>query len=176
MVERKGIVTFSGNPITLLGQELTVGAQAPDFKLQANDLSIKTLGDYKGKRLVLSVLPSLDTSVCDEQARRFVAMSESLGPDTAVLVVSCDLPFAQSRWVLEKKASGVTTLSDHLNLNFGLAYGVAIKEMRLLSRSVFIISKDRSITYIQMVREITNQVDFDDVEAAASRLIAQEGK
>lgn len=168
MEERKGIITFGGKPLTLLGPTLGAGSKAPGFTLQANDLSAKTLADYKGKIIVLSVVPSLDTGVCDMQTRRFNQEATALGGDVAVLTVSADLPFAQARWCGAAGVKNVETLSDHLNLNFGLGYGVAIQELRLLTRAVFVIDKQGKISYAQIVPEVTNPVDFDAALAAVS--------
>lgn len=174
MEERKGIITFGGKPLTLLGPELTVGTHAPDFSLQTNDLSTKTLSDYLGKIVVISVVPSLDTGVCDMQTRRFNQEATAMGDDVAVLTVSVDLPFAQARWCGAAGVNNVETLSDHLNLNFGLAYGVAIQELRLLTRAVFVINKKGQICYVQIVPEVTNPVDFDAALAAVSAVKAEE--
>lgn len=172
MQERKGVITFGGNPLTLLGPALAVGSQAPDFTLSANDLSPKTLSDYKGKIVVLSVVPSLDTGVCDLQTKRFNKEATALGDDVKVLTVSVDLPFAQARWCGTAGVENVETLSDHLNLNFGLAYGVAIQELRLLTRAVFVIDKNGKVTYAQVVPEVTNEVDFDAALSAVAALKA----
>lgn len=172
MQERKGVITFGGNPLTLLGPELKVGDAAPAFKLLANDLSPKEMSGYKGKILVISVVPSLDTGVCDLQTKRFNKEATDLGSDVKVLTVSVDLPFAQARWCGAAGVDNVETLSDHLNLNFGLAYGVAIQELRLLSRAVFVVDKEGKIRYAQIVPEVTNAVDFDAALAAVSAVKA----
>lgn len=169
--ERKGVITFAGTPMTLFGGELTVGSKAPDFSLQATDLSIKTMADYAGKVLIISVVPSLDTGVCDAQTKRFSQEVEKLGDNAVILTVSCDLPFAQLRWCGTQGVNNVVTLSDHLNLNFGLAYGVAIKELRLLTRAAFVVGKDGTIVYSQIVPEVTTPINFDEVLAAASRVL-----
>ena len=171
MEERKGVVTFGGNPLTLLGPALKTGDRAPDFTLQANDLSPKKLSDYSGKVLVISVVPSLDTGVCDAQTKRFNHEAVALGDQVRVLTVSCDLPFAQARWCGSAGVSNLETLSDHLNLNFGLAYGVAIKELRLLARAVFVVGTDGKIAYVQIVPEATNEVDFNSALEAAKKIV-----
>lgn len=172
MQERKGIITFGGNPLTLLGPELAVGGAAPDFRLLANDLSPRTMSDYKGKILVISVVPSLDTGVCDLQTKRFNTEATGLGDDVKVLTVSVDLPFAQARWCGASGVNNVETLSDHLNLNFGLAYGVAIQELRLLTRAVFVVDKKGVLRYAQIVPEVSNPVDFDAALAAVAKVKA----
>lgn len=168
MQERKGVITFGGKPLTLLGPELHSGSHAPDFYLLANDLFTRSMADYKGKILVISVVPSLDTGTCDLQTKRFNNEATALGEDVKILTVSVDLPFAQARWCGATGVKNVETLSDHLNLNFGLAYGVAIQELRLLARSVFVINKNGKITYVQIVPEVRDPVDFDAALAAVS--------
>ncbi|MDR1126340.1 MAG: thiol peroxidase [Deltaproteobacteria bacterium] len=170
MEERKGVVTFGGNPLTLLGPALKAGDKAPDFTLQANDLSPKKLSDYSGKVLVISVVPSLDTGVCDAQTRRFNQEAVALGDQVKVLTVSCDLPFAQARWCGAAGIANLETLSDHLNLNFGLGYGVAIKELRLLARAVFVVAADGKIAYIEIVPEATHEVNFKAALEAAKKV------
>ncbi|MSR78007.1 MAG: thiol peroxidase, partial [Candidatus Omnitrophica bacterium] len=137
--ERKSAVTFKGNPITLVGPEVKVGDKAPDFKVLANDLSEVTLANSKGKTRVISVVPSLDTPVCDLQTKRFNEEAGKFPKDVVVYTVSTDLPFAQKRWCGASSATNIQALSDHRETSFGTAYGVLIKELRLLSRAVFIV-------------------------------------
>ncbi len=164
--EHTGIITFAGNPLTLLGTTVNTGDKAPDFTVLANDLSPRTLSDYAGKVLVISVVPSLDTGVCDMQTRRFNTEAAGLSDNVRILTISCDLPFAQARWCGAAGVNSLETLSDHKDLSFGLAYGVAIKELRLLARAVFVINADGIITYKQIVPEMTSAVDFDAALAA----------
>ena len=171
-IERKGAVTFKGNPVTLLGPELKVGDQAPDFKVLANDLSEVTLADSKGFVRIISVVPSLDTGVCDAQTRRF--NEEAGGIDgVKVLTVSVDLPFAQKRWCGAAGVENVQTLSDHRDLSFGMAYGVAIKEMRLLARAVFVVDQNDQIVYVEYVPESTNHSDYEAPILAAKKALNQ---
>ncbi|MDL2306704.1 thiol peroxidase [Desulfovibrio sp. OttesenSCG-928-C06] len=170
MQERKGVITFAGNPLTLLGSELQIGSQAPEFNLQANDLSQKKLSDYSGKVVIISVVPSLDTGVCDAQTKRFNQEASALGDHVKILTVSCDLPFAQARWCGAAGVSNLETLSDHMNLNFGLAYGVAIKELRLLSRAVFVLDQNHKLVYSEMVPEVTSEVNFQAALDAAKKV------
>ena len=121
----------------------------------------RTLADYKGKVLVISVVPSLDTPVCDMQTRRFNTEAAKLSDNVRILTISCDLPFAQTRWCGAAGVDAVETLSDHRDLSFGTAYGVAIKELRLLSRAVFVICANGVIAYEQIVKEVTHDVDFE---------------
>lgn len=166
-MERNNIITFMGNPMTLQGNPVKAGDKAPDFVLRANDLSLRTLADYKGKTLVISVVPSLDTGLCDLQTRRFNSEAASLGEHVRVLTVSCDLPFAQARWCGAAGATQLETLSDYYDLSFGLAYGVAIKELRLLTRSIFVLDKNGMVTYVEIVPEVASEVNFDAALAAA---------
>ncbi|HIX42908.1 MAG TPA: thiol peroxidase, partial [Candidatus Kurthia intestinigallinarum] len=140
-------VTFGNNPVTLVGQEIKVGDKAPDFKVLDNARAEKTLADYAGKKLLISVVPSLDTGVCDQQTRKFNEAASELGEDYKVLTVSVDLPFAQKRWCGNAGVENVETLSDHYAVSFGDAYGVHMKEHRLLARSIFVINEAGEVTY-----------------------------
>ncbi len=165
-MERTGIITFLGNPLTLTGNPVEKGQKAPDFTLLNNDLEPRTLADYKGKTLLVSVVPSLDTGVCDLQTRRFNHEAAALGEHVRILTVSCDLPFAQARWCGAAGADKLETLSDHRDLSFGTAYGVVIKELRLLARSIFVIDKTGTVTYSQIIPEVTHEVDYAAALAA----------
>ncbi len=166
-MERKGVITFKGNPMTLLGTPLQKGDTAPNFAALANNLTPKGPADYKGKVLILSVVPSLDTGVCDLQTKRFNQEAGALGDKIQILTISCDLPFAQSRWCGAADVKSLETLSDHRDLSFGMAYGVVIKELRLLTRSIFVINPQGKITYSEIVPEVTQAVNFDTALAAA---------
>lgn len=159
--ERKSAVTFKGNPITLVGPEVKVGDTAPDFKVLANDLSEVTLANSKGKTRVISVVPSLDTPVCDLQTKRFNEEAGKFPKDVVVYTVSTDLPFAQKRWCGASSATNIQALSDHRETSFGTAYGVLIKELRLLSRAVFIVGADDKIQYAEYVKEVTQHPNYD---------------
>ncbi|MBP3949768.1 thiol peroxidase [Bacillus suaedae] len=153
-------VTFKNNPVTLLGSEVKVGDQAPDFTVLANDLSEVTLADSKGKKRLISVVPSIDTGVCDQQTRRFNEEAAGL-ENVEVLTLSVDLPFAQKRWCAAAGLEAVSTLSDHRDLSFGQAYGVVIKELRLLTRAVFVIDSNDKISYVEYVAEATNHPNYE---------------
>lgn len=161
-------VTFKGNPVTLLGNEVKVGDQAPDFKVLANDLSEVTLQDSKGQVRLISVVPSLDTGVCDAQTRRFNEEAGSLD-NVKILTVSVDLPFAQKRWCGAAGIEKVQTLSDHRELSFGEAYGVAIKELRLLARAVFVVDSNDKVTYVEYVSEATDHPNYEAAIEAAKQ-------
>lgn len=171
-MERTGLVTFNGNPLTLVGAPVKVGDQAPDFTVIANDLSTKTLADYKGKVIIISSVPSLDTSVCDMATRHFNQEAGKLGPNVRILTISADLPFAQARWCGAAGITGVETLSDHNTLSFGEGYGMILKELRLLARGVYVLDKNHKVVYVEIVDEVTRQVNFNAaIEAAKKALI-----
>jgi thiol peroxidase len=167
MTKTKNTVTFKGNPLTLSGSLPKVGEKAPDLDVLSNDLSPVKLSDFKGKTLVICSVQSLDTSVCDTETRKFNEQATSLGDDVAVLVISMDLPFAQRRWCGSAGIKNVQTLSDHRDASFGRAYGVLVKEQRLLARTVFVVDKKGVIRYIQLVDEMTNEPDYDAALKAA---------
>ena len=161
MAKTKNTITSKGNPLTLAGSLPKVGDMAPDFEVLGNDLSAVKLSDFKGKRLVICSVPSLDTPVCDTEVRKFNEHATSLGDDVSVLVISMDLPFAQKRWCGAAGVKNVRTLSDHRDAKFGAAYGVLIKELRLLARAVFVVDKSGRIRYIQVVGELSNEPDYE---------------
>ncbi len=156
-------VTFQGNTLHLEGNLPEVGKKAPDFSLATNDLGRHALKDYAGKILVLATVPSLDTPVCDLEMRHFNTEAAKLSDKVRIAAVSCDLPFAQSRWCGAANADRVETLSDYMDNSFGLGYGVLIKEWKLLARSVFVIDPSGVLVYEQLVPEITNQPNYAPV-------------
>ncbi len=159
-VERTGVITFKGGPLTLVGPEIKVGDNAPNFKLLNNGLQEVNLDSFKGKTLILSVAPSLDTPVCAEQTRRFNKEIANLPAGTEVLTITADLPFAQGRFC-GGEGIKITTLSDHRDMAFGDAYGTHIKELRLEARSVFVVGKDGKIKHAEYVKEVTEHPDYD---------------
>lgn len=171
MSERTGLITFQGNPLTLVGDAVKVGDTAPDFMALANDLSPRSLADFSGKVVVISSVPSLDTPVCDMQTRRFNSEAAALGDEVVILTLSMDLPFAQARWCGAAGVERVITLSDHVNADFGEKYGLLIKELRLLARAVTVLDKDGVIRYQQLVPEVTEEPDYDAAVAAAKELV-----
>jgi len=170
MQERSGIITVLGNPLTLVGPALKPGDTAPDATLLDNDLNPVKISSYLGKTCIISAVTSLDTAVCDVETRRFNQEAAKTGDDTVILTISMDLPFAQKRWCGGAGIDRVITLSDHLNAEFGTAYGVLIKELRLLARTVFIIDASGVIQYVQRVKENSNEPDYDAVLKALSEL------
>ena len=171
MPERKGLVTMKGNPLTLAGNEVKAGDAAPDFVAVANDLSDVKFSSFRGKIVVLSSVPSLDTGVCDRETRRFNEEAAKLGDDVRVLTISMDLPFAQKRWCAAAGVERVTTLSDYREASFGRSYGVLIKELRLLARAVFIVDKDGIVKYVQLVPEVSKEPNYDEILTALKALI-----
>jgi thiol peroxidase len=170
MQERKGIITMKGKPLTLVGNEVKLGQKAPDFEVIANDMSSVNLSSFKGKVCIICSVPSLDTSVCDIETRRFNEEAGKLGSDVVVLTISMDLPFAQKRWCGAAGVKNVQTLSDYREASFGKAYGVLIKELRLLARAVFVLDKDDTIRYIQIVKEVASEPNYEAALKAAKGL------
>lgn len=168
---RTGIATLKGNPITLVGPELEIGDSAPDFTVNKNLLEEVSLKDYTGKIKLISVIPSLDTGVCDSQTRRFNEEAGGLGDDVVVLTISMDLPFAQARWCGAAGVERVITLSDHKNASFGEAYGVLIQEFRLDMRSIFVIDKNDKITYVEYLTEMSEHPNYEQAVAAVKELL-----
>lgn len=160
-MERKNCVTINGNPLTLLGQEVAVGQIASDFKVLSPDLKEARLADFKSKVIVIAALPSLDTPVCDLEIKHFNQQAASLSKDVVIIFISMDLPFALARFCQAFDINQVKTFSDHRDADFGLKYGVLIKESRLLARTVFIVDRIGKIRYIERVKELTKQPDFE---------------
>jgi thiol peroxidase len=172
MGERKKAATFQGNPLTLSGPELKPGDKAPAFSCLDAELKPVCLGDYKGKTLLILSVPSLDTPVCSMETIRFNKEAEKLPSDkAAVLTVSMDLPFAQSRFCSAEGVKSVRTVSDHKDAIFGANYGTLIKELRLLSRAVFVVDPKGRITYVEYVKEVTDHPDYDAALAAVGKAV-----
>ncbi|WP_053218905.1 thiol peroxidase [Virgibacillus senegalensis] len=158
-------VTFKGTPMTLVGDEVKVGATAPDFKVLDNDLNEVRLTDYSGQVRLISVVPSVDTGVCAEQTQRFNDAAEKL-ENVKVLTISMDLPFAQKRWTQANDIQHIDIFSDHKDADFAHQYGVLMEELRLLARSVFVIDSEGKVTYTEYVSEGTNHPDYEKALAA----------
>ena len=172
MAEYPGKITLQGNPMTLVGTIPSVGDRAPAFEVVDNEHAAgDRLADCKDKVCVISAVPSLDTPVCDMETRRFNQEAGNLGGDVAIVTISMDLPFAQKRWCGAAGIDKVRTLSDHRKAAFGEAYGVLIKELRLLARAVFVIDREGIVRYVQLVPEVAEEPDYDAVIAAVKRLV-----
>ncbi len=162
---------MKGNPLTLVGEKVKVGGEAPDFTVLDNELNPFTLDSAKGKVSIILSVPSLDTPVCEVETKRFNEEAAALGPEIKILVISMDLPFAQKRWCAAEGVDKLQTLSDHREASFGLAYGVLIKELRLLARAVFVIDREGKIGYIQLVEEVGREPDYEEVLNAVRVII-----
>lgn len=170
MNERSGMVTMKGNPLTLTGSAVKVGDKAPEFTVLDNSLAPVRLSAYSGRVVVIASVPSLDTPVCDLETRRFNQEAAGLGQDVVVLTISMDLPFAQKRWCGAAGVERVITLSDHRDASFGSAFGVLIKELRLLARAVFVVDRKGVIRYVQLVKELTQEPNYEEVIEAVKAL------
>jgi len=168
--ERAGLVTMGGKPVVLLGAALATGDVAPDFTAVGNDMQSVKLSQFKGKVVVVSAVPSLDTPTCNIETRRFNAEAAGLGPDVQIVTVSMDLPFAQKRWCGQAGVERVLTVSDYRTAEFGQAYGVLIKDLRLLARAVFVVDRQGVIRYIQLVNEVGSEPDYAPILEAVRKL------
>ena len=171
MMERKDAVTMKGGPLTLVGEEVKTGSKAPDFKVIDQALAEVTLASSKGKIRLIASVPSLDTPVCDLQIKRFNDEAGALSKDIVVLFISMDLPFAQKRFCSEFNIKKVKALSDHRDADFGVKYGVLIKELRLLARAIFVVDKDDTVRYVEYVKDITNPPDYDAALGAVKKVL-----
>ena len=170
MADRAGAVAFKGNPVTLSGPEIKPGGDAPDFTVVDNGLQPVKLSQARGKVIVLSAVPSLDTPVCDTETRRFNQEASKLGGNVEVWTVSMDLPFAQKRWCGAAGATAVKTLSDFRDHSFAQSYGVLVKEgplAGLTARAVFVVGKDGKVKHVEYVKEIGSEPNYDAALAAA---------
>lgn len=170
MPQDKPTVTMKGNPLELAGPLPGEGDDAPEATLVGNDLSEVKLSDLFGKTLIIASVPSLDTSVCSLETKRFNEEAAKLGDDVRVVVVSMDLPFAQKRWCGAEGVENVTTLSDHRDSSFGEAWGVLMPGPRLLARAVCVVDADGKVRYRQLVGEVTEEPDYDDVLRAVEQI------
>jgi len=170
MQERKDLVTMKGNPLTLVGNEVKVGDVMPDCEVVGKELAPVKLSSFCGKVCIISSFPSLDTSVCDMMTRRFNEEAVALGSDVVVLAISMDLPFAQDRWCIAADVKNVNMFSDHRTTSFGQAFGVLIKELRLLARAVFVVDRKGIVRHTQIVDELTHEPDYEAVLKAVKKL------
>lgn len=170
--EHVGLVTFKGTPLTLVGRRVAIGEKAPDFTALRRDLSTFAFQELQGKVVVLNAVPSLDTPVCATQTRTFNQRSSELGDDVRVLVISMDLPFAQGRFCATEGIAQLEVLSDHREASFGLAYGLLIKELRLLARAVLVVDRKGMISYQELVPEIAQEPNYEAAIKAAKAALA----
>ena len=170
MNERAGIITVQGNPLTLLGNEVKIGDKAPDFEVTDNDMAPVTFASFRGKTCIIASVPSLETNTCDLETRRFNDEAGKLGPDVTILTISMDLPFTQKRWCGAAGVDKVQTLSDYKDASFGSAYGVLVKETKLLARTIFVVDREGTVRYIQIVPDISQEPDYNSVLDAVKKL------
>lgn len=161
MTERESATTIHGNPLTVCGDVLNVGDKAPEFVLRDKDQKWVKLSDSAGHVRLISVVPSLDTPVCATQTRRFNEESAMLPADVEVITVSGEHPINQGRWCAGEGIDRIQVLSDHYDMNFGNAYGLNIKDWRLLQRAVMVIGKNDTVEYIEYVPEVSDEPDYD---------------
>lgn len=169
-MEKRSVTTFFNNPVTLLGHEVKVGDKAPAFKATKNDLSDFSLDQLKGKVKLISVVPSVDTGVCELQTIRFNQEAGKLD-GVAIVTISLDLPFAQGRFCGAKGIDNAVVVSDYKDREFGLAYGFLMDEFKLLNRGIVVIDQDDVVRYVEYVSENTNHPDYDAALAAAKALL-----
>lgn len=169
--ERTGVATLKGNPLTLVGNVVKAGDQAPDFTVNKSLTDQVSLKEYAGKVKLISVVPSLDTGVCDAQTRRFNEEAAKLGENVVILTISNDLPMAQARWCGAAGVDRVITLSDYKDLSFGTAYGVVIKEFRLLMRSIFVVDANDKVQYAEYLGEMTEHPNYEKAIEAVKALV-----
>jgi thioredoxin-dependent peroxiredoxin len=173
-IERKDELTFKGRKLTVVGPKLQPGDDFPIVKLEAPDWSLVDLNNLKGTPLLVSVVPSLDTGICDAQTKRFNDEAEKLDGKARVLTVSSDLPWALRRWVIDTEAKSVTVLSDHSEMAFGTAAGTHVKEMRIEQRAIFVIDKAGKVAYAEYVPEIAQHPDYDAAIEALHGVIGKQ--
>jgi thiol peroxidase len=159
-----------GNPLTLTGSPVKVGDTAPDFTAVANDMSEFKLSSLKGKCVLISAVPSLDTPVCSRETRRFNEEAAKID-GVRVVTISMDLPFAQSRWCAAEGVKNIQTVSDYRDAAFGESYGLLIKELRLLARCVMVVDTAGKITYVDLVKEVTEEPNYNAALAAAKKVV-----
>ena len=174
-MSRSGAVTFKGNPLTLAGNEVQVGKSAPEFKLHFFEGGMKeiTLADLKGKPSILSVVPSLDTPVCQTQTKKFNETLGELGDRINALTVSLDLPFAMNRFCGAENIKNIRPASDYQDRNFGTSFGTLIEELKIMSRAIFVLDADGTVVYAEYVPEVASEPNYDAaMEALQGQLAA----
>jgi thiol peroxidase len=168
-MERPGATTMRGRPLTVLGPELKAGDKAPDFDMISDTLQPVTLGTTGQAVRIFSVIPSLDTPVCDAQTKRFYEEAAKL-PGVEIYTISMDLPFAQKRWCGAYGVDKVKMLSDHRSGSFGEQYGTLIKDLRIESRAIFVLDKDNTLKHVEYVKEVAEHPNYDAALSAARSL------
>lgn len=167
-MERNNIVTSKGNPVTLTGTPVNIGETAPEFTATVKDMTPFKLSDHKGQVILISAVPSLDTKICELQTMRFNSEAEKL--NAKIITISMDLPFAQSRFCESHNIKNGIVISDYKDRDFANKYGVYIKELGLIARSIFIIDKTGKVAYTEIVKETGTHPDYDTAIAEAKKL------
>lgn len=172
-IERKGIFKFKGNDVTIIGPDIVVGQKAPEFTAHGPDWAmIQALAGTKGKVRIIGSLPSLSTSVCDRETRRFNQEATALGEDVTILVVSMDLPFTTRNWCSAAGVDRVMTLSDHMDAEFGVKYGVLIKELRIFRRAVFVVDRKSQVVYADYMPTLDDEPKYTEVLDTVKKQLA----
>lgn len=170
-MDKRDNFKFGDVDITLLGNEIKVGDKAPSFKAVKRNLESFDFSELDGKIKIISVLPSVDTSVCEIQTTKFNQLASELSQDVEILTISNDLPFAQDRFCSAKGIENLTLVSDYQDLDFGMKYGVVIEGLRLLNRSVFVIDKDNTVKYVEYVKQNTELPNYQKALEVGKSLI-----
>ncbi len=170
MKRNSDLVTFGGNPVTLMGKQIKEGHPAKNFIATTNDLKPFALSDHQGKVRIVSSVPSVDTDVCAQQTRRFNMEAASLD-DVQVITISCDLPFALKRFCAAEGIDNLVTVSDSRDKDFGIKYGLLIEELGVLARAVVIIDKEDTVRYLEIVKEAAEHPDYDNALEEAKKLV-----
>ncbi len=172
ILQRAGLISFGGRDVTVLGEDMVIGQSAPDFTVTGQDWQpFRGMADTQGKVRIIAAVPSLDTAVCDRETRRFNEAAAALGENIAILVISMDLPFAQKRWCGAAGVEQVLVLSDHKDADFGVKYGVLMKEVRLLRRAVFVVDSQGMVVYADYMPALGDEPDYDAVLEAARKAL-----
>ena len=172
-VERKGVFQLSGKDATIIGEDIETGQKAPEFTAHNQSWeNVDMLAATEGKVRIIAAVPSLQTSVCDRETRRFNQEAAALGDEIAIITISVDLPIAQANWCGAAGIDRVLVVSDHYDFQFGEKYGCLIKERRQLRRAVFVVDQDRVVQYVDYMPTLGDEPDYDEVIAAAKNLVA----
>lgn len=173
-IERKGLIKFGGNEVSIIGEDIQVGQKAPEFIAQTQDwAAFNGLEQTKGKVRIIGSLPSLNTAVCDRETRRFNLEAADLGEDIAILAISMDLPFLLKNWCAAAGIDKVITLSDHMSADFGEKYGVLIKEVRLLRRAIFVVDASDQVVYVAYMPALGEEPNYPEVIEAAKKALVE---
>lgn len=172
MIERKGLLKLNGQDVTIIGPDIKIGQQAPEFNQHDQDWQpMDMLAETRGKVRIIISVPSLNTSVCDRETRHFNNEASALGEDIVVIATSADLPYTQKNWCAAAGVERVMVVSDHFDMDFGEKYGVWIKERRIHRRAVFIIDADDKVRYVDYMASLGDEPDYDEVLTTAKGLL-----